>query len=127
MTYNGLLVKYDYNSRSELLSAESYLAGASADKYNPLAALIHIHGRSFHYGYDESGNRSYSSVDGHQTNYTAEPTFFNQYSKIGYPGATGNILMRSRNTPPSMGGKTSGASPSTRSRTGRSAAKQSPL
>jgi len=85
-TYNGVMVQYGTNNRSELISAVTYLAG-STDKTNPAGALIEINGRRFDTTYDGQGNRMIAGVEGQNTTYSNRSDDTSQYAGITYPGA----------------------------------------
>jgi RHS repeat-associated protein len=73
----GLVEKYTYNDRSELLSANTFVGITTS-------ATLTLPGRDYGYAYDAIGNRSQTTVNGRTAAYTANAN--NQYTARAVPG-----------------------------------------
>ncbi len=75
----GLVTKWGYNDRSEVMTAQTYTGTNPADTSNALL------GRNFAYAYDNIGNRTSASVDAAGATFT--PNALNQYTSRAVPGS----------------------------------------
>ena len=64
----GLVTKYGYNARSEVISSNTYL-GTSAN-VDTTAAGNALQGRSYYYSYDPIGNRTATTINGQSSAYS---------------------------------------------------------
>ncbi|MEO7697896.1 MAG: RHS repeat-associated core domain-containing protein [Opitutus sp.] len=65
---SGIVTKYGYNARSEVISSQTYLGTSLA--VDTAAAGNALQGRSFYYGYDSIGNRQATTTNGQSSSYS---------------------------------------------------------
>ena len=71
---------YQYNTRSELTSAERYFGSSTNDISNPVGL------QDWSYAYDHIGNRTWTTKANAAANYTANA--INQYTERSVPGSS---------------------------------------